>query len=306
MRFLNITRGVVPTAKKVVIYGPEGIGKSSLASKFPEPLFLDVEGSTKALDVARVENITEWAVLRSFLQDLAQDPQGFKTVVIDTADWAERLCTNHICRRDQKKGIEDYGYGKGFTYLRDEFATILIDCDALIRKGVNVVFTAHAMMRKFEQPDERGSYDRWELKLSKHNSPMLKEWADMVLFCNYRTHTEKQENGSYKVVGGERVMYTTHNPCWDAKNRYGLDDAIKMDYGAIAHVIDTEPMKKEEKPLTVKYTCSDCGKEIEGFKQWSAKDICERSIEKFGRALCMDCAKKAKSEKEGNDENDGR
>ena len=47
-------------------------------------------------------------------------------------------------------------------------------------------------MRKFEQPDELGAYDRWELKLGKKTSsqisPLVKEWADMVLFANYKTY----------------------------------------------------------------------------------------------------------------------
>ena len=55
----------------------------------------------------------------------------------------------------------------------------------LVERGVNVVVTAHAKMRKFEQPDELGAYDRWEMKLTKQTAPMVKEWADMVLFCNY-------------------------------------------------------------------------------------------------------------------------
>lgn len=300
---LNISRGVIDTAKKVIIYGPEGIGKSTLASRFPAPLFLDVEGSTKAMQVDRVDGLTTWDALRSAMTALLTSGHDYKTVVIDTADWAERLAIEYVCQSQKKSGIEDFGYGKGYTYVKESFAELLDDCDALIAKGINVVYTAHAIMRKFEQPDERGAYDRWELKLSKQVSPMLKEWSDMVLFCNYKTYTQRQDNGSYKVMGGQRVMYTTHNPCWDAKNRYGLADELPMDYEPLREVIERpaakpdyspEPLPDPE-PETPILTCSECGKMIEGVGKWSAQQIADMSAAKFGMRLCMACAKAHKA-----------
>ena len=88
-----------------------------------------------------------------------------------------------------------------------------------------MVLTAHAQIKKFEQPDELGAYDRWELKLEKKTAPLTKEWADMVLFANYKTMVVNVDNqgaakGKNKAQGGQRVMFTTHHPAWDAKNRY--------------------------------------------------------------------------------------
>lgn len=300
---LNISRGVVDSAKKVIIYGPEGIGKSTLASRFPAPLFLDVEGSTKAMAVDRVDGLTTWAALRSAMAALQTTGHDYQTVVIDTADWAERLAIEYVCQSQKKSGIEDFGYGKGYTYVKECFSELLADCDALIAKGINIIYTAHAIMRKFEQPDERGAYDRWELKLSKQVSPMLKEWSDMVLFCNYKTYTQRQDNGSYKVMGGQRVMYTTHNPCWDAKNRYGLPDELPMDYEPLREVVERpaakpdytpEPLPDPE-PEAPALLCSECGKVIEGVGKWSAQQIAEMSAAKFGMRLCMTCAKARKA-----------
>ena len=296
---LNISRGVIDTAKKVIIYGPEGIGKSTLASRFPAPLFLDVEGSTKAMSVDRVDGLTTWDALRSAMTALQTTGHGYRTIVIDTADWAERLAIEYVCQSQKKSGIEDFGYGKGYTYVKEAFSELLSDCDALIAKGINTVFTAHAIMRKFEQPDERGAYDRWELKLSKQVSPMLKEWSDMVLFCNYKTYTQRQDNGSYKVMGGQRVMYTTHNPCWDAKNRYGLPDELPMDYEPLRDVIERPAVKPDYSPEPLPdpepLTCSECGKPIIGVGKWTAEQIAEMSAAKFGMRLCMACAKARKA-----------
>ena len=234
----TITSGKIETAKKVVIYGAEGIGKSTLASKFPGAVFIDTEGSTKELDVMRYPAPTEWFNILDEVDDcIANLP--CKTLVIDTADWAEQLCSREVCKRLKVSGIEDVGYGKGYTYLKEEFARLLKKCNDLVNLGVNVVFTAHAQMRKFEQPDELGAYDRWEMKLSKQCSPLLKEWADIVLFCNYKTNVITDQNTkSKKATGGSRVMYASHHPCWDAKNRYGLPDQMEMDFKNIKHLFD--------------------------------------------------------------------
>lgn len=241
---MQIIRGKIPCAKKTVIYGPEGIGKSTLASRFPDPVFIDTEGSTKDMDVARTPAPSSWQMLMEQVRYFISHPDAFKTLVIDTADWAEQLCVTDICSRFQKAGIEDFGYGKGYTYLQEEFGRLLNLLSELVeQKGVNVVLTAHAKMRKFEQPDELGSYDRWEMKLTKQVAPMVKEWADMVLFANYKTLVvnvdgQGAQKGKNKAQGGKRVMYTTHHCCWDAKNRYGLADEVPFEYGSIRHIIE--------------------------------------------------------------------
>lgn len=249
---IAITSGKIETAKKVVIYGPEGIGKSTLASMFPGVVFIDCEGSTKELNVSRYPSPATWDNVLEEIDDAIEN-RTCRTLVIDTADWAEILCIKAICQRQRVGGIEDIGYGKGYVYVAEEFGKMLAKCNDLITRGINVVFTAHAMMRKFEQPDELGAYDRWEMKLSKKTAPLLKEWADMVLFCNYKTTvvTDSKTN-SKKATGGSRIMYTTHHPCWDAKNRYGLPESCEMDFKNIEHLFKKQyetPVIKEEKDL---------------------------------------------------------
>ena len=176
-----ITGGVRPTALKTVVYGPEGIGKTTFASCFPKAVFIDTEGSTKFFDLARFPVPTSWTMLLDEVQEVINDPTVCDTLVIDTADWAEKMCIAEVCSANNKKGIEDFGYGKGYTYVYEAFAKLLHKLEDAADKGVNIVLTAHAALRKFEQPDEMGAYDRWELKLL--NSPkanicaMVKEWA---------------------------------------------------------------------------------------------------------------------------------
>lgn len=238
----EITRGKRKEAQKIVLYGPEGIGKSTFAAQFPDVLFIDTEGSTKELDVARLPKPTSWAMLGQELR-FVKENRPCRTIAIDTIDWAETLCVEHVCDKHGKQGIEDFGYGNGYIYAKEELGRLLNRLEELIERGIHVVLTAHAQIRKFEQPDEMGAYDRYELKLGKktgsQTSPLVKEWADMVLFANYKTQSVSVDDKGkkHKAQGGKRVMHTSHHPCWDAKNRHGLPEELPFEYAAIAHCL---------------------------------------------------------------------
>lgn len=239
---MQITKGKRARAQKVVVYGPEGIGKSTFAAQFPEPLFIDTEGSTDNMDVSRLDKPSSYTMLKNEIAWVKANPTVCKTLVIDTIDWAESLVIADVCAQHSKKGIEDFGWGNGYTYTKEEMGRLLNQLGELVDLGINVVLTAHAQMRKFEQPDEMGSYDRWELKLGKKTSsqtaPLVKEWADMVLFANYKTVVMTADNGKKKATGGQRVLYTQHHPAWDAKNRHGLSEEMPFDYAGIAHIFN--------------------------------------------------------------------
>ncbi len=289
---MKITKGKRARAQKVVIYGTEGIGKSSLASQFPEPLFIDTEGSTDNMDVARLDKPTSWIMLNNQIAFVKANPTVCKTLVIDTIDWAESLCVDNLCAMHGKKGIEDFGYGNGYVYAKEEMGRFLNKLQDLIEIGINVVLTAHAQIRKFELPDEMGSYDKYELKLGKKTSsqtaPLVKEWADLLLFCNYKTYLISQEKSTKKKAqGNQRVMYTEHNPAWDAKNRHGLPSELPLDYNSIAHIFKTEV--KEEVKKTVQTEFKDEKKEQLQFEQPKYNgDLEAPKIEKTQEEKIMD------------------
>lgn len=245
----KINKGKIPAPVRAVIYGAEGVGKSTLASHFPEPLFIDIEDGTKELDVARIDKPENWRMLLDELDYIALNPDLCKTVIIDTADRAEQLLTAALLLEGGVDSIEKYGggYGKGYTALAERFTKdLLFRLDTLIANGINCVLLAHAIMRKFEAPDEP-PYDRWELKVSKKVAPLLKEWSDLLLFCNYKAMIV-EENGKNKAKGsGKRVMYANHKPTYDAKNRYGLPDEMELSYAPLKPVFDRTLEKKPEK-----------------------------------------------------------
>ncbi len=252
---LSIKEGKIKSPLKAVIYGPEGIGKSTLASHAPGALFIDTEGGTAHMDVRRIEKPSSWDELINDIIEVSENPGICQTLILDTADWAEMMCIKSLCERYKVSGLESFGYGKGYTYVAEEMARLLEACDKVIKAGMNMIIIAHAKMRKQELPDEQGAFDRWEMKLSKQASPLLKEWPDLLLFLNYKTLVITTENSTKKATGGKRVMYTNHSPVWDAKNRFNLPDEMDMDFSGIAHLFkgnnETAPTELVKKPIDI-------------------------------------------------------
>lgn len=235
----TVSGGKIDSPVKTVIYGPEGIGKSTFAAQFPDPVFIDTEGSTDRMDVRRITpRPTSWAMLLEMCSEVRAGRIPCTTLVIDTADWAERMAIAALCSRAHVDGLEGFGYGKGYVYIKEEFGKLLDLLEEIKNAGHNVVLTAHAQITKFEQPDELGSYDRWTMKTTKQVAPLIREWCDMLLFMNYKTVVIKDGDGKLakqKAQGGRtRTMYATHHACWDAKNRFGLPDECPMDYAVLA------------------------------------------------------------------------
>lgn len=239
----EVNSGPKRVAIKTVIYGAEGIGKSTLASQFPNPLYIDTEGSTNHMNVNRLKAPQSFTELLSMIKWVA-NTRPCSTLVIDTVDWAEKLGEQEVLAERNLKGMEDEGYGRAYQYLHEKIGRLLDGLTEVIESGINVVLLAHAKIVKFEDPGEMGAYDRWELKLRStgktNNSALVKEWADMVLFLNYKVISVKDGGDmskTFKGQGGQRTMYTTHRPAWDAKNRHGLPDEVQMDFASIAHII---------------------------------------------------------------------
>ncbi|MGM7415454.1 ATP-binding protein [Lactococcus lactis] len=246
----NITSGPTATAQKVVLYGVEGIGKSTFASQFPNAVFIDIEGSTSNMNVMRMPSPRSWQMIMDEVEDVKQR-QICQTLIIDSGDWAERKCKEHLAVLGKWTDSTN-DYGAKYVSLEKEFGQLVNKLSDVVEAGINVVVTAHAKLKKKEEPDQMGAYDRYQLKMEDKTGAMLKEWADMVLFANYETTivTDSKTN-SKKATGGQRVMFAAHHPGWDAKNRHNLPDKLPLDFGAIAHIFQTQvapPVQTQTQP----------------------------------------------------------
>lgn len=185
-----IVKGVQDRAQRVIVYGPEGVGKSTLAAGLPAPIFLDTEDGTSHLDVPRVVCQSMGDVLDAVCA-LLKEEHGYRSVVIDTIDWCESMMVAAVvaeANNPKIKNIEDFGYGKGYTVLAKYAQDFLGVLNSLVARGLHVVLLAHSRRVKVELPDSVGSYDKYELKLTKQVAPLVKEllaWlADVAAFVS--------------------------------------------------------------------------------------------------------------------------
>ena len=244
---IKIERGISRGAVRVALYGTEGIGKSTLAAQFPNPVILDTEDGTRQIDCARVR-CPDWMTLQGAMVDLGGNAQGFETVVVDSVDWAERLALEHMLRKDGKRSVEDYGFGKGFVKLAEVFSGFIAMADILIDRGVNVVFVGHSTVKRTTPPDLDEGWDRYELKLSRQVAPLVKEWADALLFANYRTRLVEGSDGRTRAKGGkDRILYAERTAAFDAKNRYGLGAELPMVIESLAPLFAAGPARAPAK-----------------------------------------------------------
>lgn len=219
---------------RVLLYGVEGVGKSSFAAAAPSPIFLGAEDGTSELDVVRLPMAEEWQDVLDGIHALQTEKHQYRTLVVDTLDWAEPLLWKFICKRDDQQSIEGYGYGKGYVAALDEWRFFLARLDGLRRVGMHVVLLAHSWIKPFANP-EGDNYDRYELKLNNKAAGVLKEWVDCVLFANYETFAKKNDKKQVKgTSSGARFIYTERRAAYDAKNRYGLPSQLPLSWDDFA------------------------------------------------------------------------
>ncbi|MFH0899059.1 MAG: ATP-binding protein [Pseudomonadota bacterium] len=235
MTLANVGRGKTDAPLRVLLYGVEGVGKSTFAAGAPAPIFVGPEdGVPPALaDVPRFHPPTgewSWQDALDAIHALTVEQHTYAALAIDTLDWLEPLCWRHICARDGQPSIESYGYGKGYVAALDEWRVFLASLEKLrAAKPMHVVLLAHSWIKAFKDPESDG-YDRYQLKLHDKAAGLLKEWSDMVLFSNHETcvHVDAKTKRARGIGTGARLIYTQRRAAFDAKNRHDLPETLPL------------------------------------------------------------------------------
>lgn len=229
----TIIAGAKPGPRRMLVYGTAGIGKSTFATCAPSPIVVQTEDGLGEIDCHKFPVASSFDEVMSNLGALYQDEHTYRTVVIDSLDWLERLIWGKVCATRQVATIEDIGYGKGYTFALQHWRDVLDGLGALRdRKGMTVILIAHARIERFENP-ETEAYDRYVPRLHKTAAAMVSEWCDEVLFASYRVFTKATDEGfnQKRVQGlgsGERVLRTSERPSHLAKNRLNLPDELPL------------------------------------------------------------------------------
>lgn len=236
MQLTAVTRGKINRPLKTLLYGVEGVGKTTFAAMAPDTIFIAAEDGTAQLDVARFPEPRSWQDVLDAIEELTTGQHSFKTLAIDTLDWLEPVLWAAICKRDGQRDIESYGYGKGYTAALDEWRVFLAALERMCsQRSMGVIMLAHSWVKPFKNP-EGEDFDRYEMKLNNKAAGLLKEWCDTVLFARYETFAVKDQKTKRVrgVSSGARVVHTVRTAAYDAKNRHDLPETMPLDYEAYA------------------------------------------------------------------------
>lgn len=227
----RITKGVIATPMRNTIYGVEGIGKSTFATMFPNPITLSSEDGTNHIDTERFK-ANDWNDAIGLMQFLYSEPHSYKTVNIDTVNWLEEMMAKELCARWNVDGIEkiDKGFGKYKRYMTEEYSNFLNWCAALHGKGMHINFIGHADVKGFNNP-EGDDYDRYSTEMIVQKlAKKLHQWSDNVLFFNYDSIIVEGE-GFEKTKArsfNRRIIHTQRSAAFDAKNRLKLPPTMEF------------------------------------------------------------------------------
>jgi len=234
---MKIIKGPQAKPRRVLLYGTHGVGKSTWAAQSPSPIFLATEEGLDDIGADRTPLLASVGDVSNCFSWLLTEKHDYRTLVIDTLDWLERLVWKQTCEKHEKRSIEDFGYGKGYVHALKGWEWILTNLQTLRNeRAMNIVLLAHAKVSKFEAPDA-ATYDRYEPDLHKTVAPMLQEWCDEVFFASYQVATVKVEEGfgrdRFRGVGtGERQVHTCEMPSHLAKRRIALPDQLPLEWAA--------------------------------------------------------------------------
>lgn len=235
----NIQSGKENKPPRIMIYGSEGVGKSSYAAGAPNAIFIQTEDGLGEIDCRKFPLAHSLSEVIAELTALRDEAHEFQTVVIDSADWLERIIFDEVCREFGVRSIEkaDGGYGKGYTHALTHWRKVVNLLQELRdKRGMMVILVAHAKVERFEDP-ENAAYDRYTPRLHKHAASLIAEWVDAVLFANKKFRVSKDSSDRTIAApigadGGERVIRTVGSPACIAKNRYGQPSEIPLSWQA--------------------------------------------------------------------------
>jgi hypothetical protein len=236
MTLSTIIKGIQPEPFRVMIHGTEGVGKSTHAAQAPDPIFIQTEDGLTQIDCAKFPVAQSFKEVLDNLDALLNEKHDYKTVVIDSLDWLEKLIIPDVLAVTKLTAITG-GYGTGYAQLISFFETVIARLNRLRReRKMNVVLISHSKMEKVENP-AGDSYDQYAPKADKRISGVAKEWVDIIGFAHRKVRTGMDSTGKptkptgYKTEDKhDRFLRLESTPAIVAKNRYsGLPDEMPLD-----------------------------------------------------------------------------
>ena len=219
------------TKQTILLYGPPKIGKSGMASQFPDAIFFECEPGLNHLEVFKVPTYT-WESFLETCKLVAAGNHQFKTIVIDTADNAFKFCSDFVCAKHSIEYEGDMGHGKGWALVKNEWHRVLTRLASL---PYGLILISHAQDKMIET--RTGEYTKTVPSLPDRARNVVLGLVDMILYCEAIPRRDATNN-----IIVDRVMRTKPHPTYEAGDRTGrLPDVLPLDYEAFAKAYTAAP-----------------------------------------------------------------
>lgn len=243
MTLEGIITGPTPKPRRMLVYGVNGIGKSTFASQAPNPIVIQTEEGMDDIGAPRFPLATTLADVWRAIESLRTQEHEYQTLVIDTIDWLEPLIFAEVCAEHGKRQIEEFDYGKGYVFAVTKTRRLLDELRRLSdERGMHILLIGHHEVKRYSPPGAE-SYDRYMPRLhAKVIAPII-DWATEVLFASYVEWSSNEDQGFNKKRtiakgAGDRVLRCMELPTHVAKNRIGLPAEIVLDWNTFARYVD--------------------------------------------------------------------
>jgi hypothetical protein len=303
MSLANVRSGKLDMPLRVLLYGVEGVGKSTFAARAPKPVFLGADAGTEALSIDRLPEPRSWGEVFEAVRLLKSEKHDYETLVIDPVNFLEPLCWAHLCEKNKWDSIEAPGYGKGYDAALDEWRVLVADIEHLwSTRRMNIVLLAHVRLKLFKNP-EGEDFERYTIPMHEKSAGLLRQWCAFVLFAKHNlfAHKDSKTKRVRGVSDGARVIHTQWSASFDAKNRADLPTELPLSWDRFVESVNASKARGGVLRQQIAEGVKELGdveiaKKVDGYLKEAGDDVAR--LAEIANAVAMKLGEKAEKANE--------